>query len=70
VPPTGQRAPAERERLLEELREEAARLEGLAMERAVEVYRLRLETAAAKKAALEREANWLKFMEWRKKQDE
>jgi hypothetical protein len=70
VPPTGQRPPAERERLLEELREEAARLEGLAMERAVEVCRLRLETAAAKKAALEREANWLKFMEWRKKQDE
>ena len=70
MPPTGQRAPAERERLLEELREEAARLEGLAMERAAEVCRLRLETAAAKKAALEREANWLKFMEWRKKQDE
>ena len=70
MPPTGQRSPAERERLLEELREEAARLEGLAMERAAEVYRLRLETAAAKKDALEREANWLKFMEWRKKQDE
>jgi hypothetical protein len=70
VPPTGQRSPAERERLLEELREEAARLNLLAMDRAVEVYRLRLETAAAKKAALEREANWLKILEWRKKQDE
>jgi hypothetical protein len=33
------------------------------MDRAVEVYRLRLETAA-------REANWLKILEWRKKQDE
>ena len=70
MPPTGQRSPAERERLLEELREEAARLNLLAMDRAVEVYRLRLETAAAKKAALEREANWLKILEWRKKQDE
>jgi hypothetical protein len=70
VPPTGQRAPAERERLLEELREEAATLEGLMMERAAEVCRLRLETAAAKKDALEREANWIKFIQWRKKQDE
>jgi hypothetical protein len=40
------------------------------MDRAVEVYHLRVVTAAAKKAALEREANWLKFLEWRKKQDE
>jgi hypothetical protein len=70
VPPTGQRSPAERERLLKELREEAARLHWLAMDRAVEVYYLRVVTAAAKKAALEREANWLKFFEWRKKQDE
>ncbi len=70
MPPTGQRSPAERERLLEELREEAARLEGLMMERAAEVCRLRLETAAAKKDALEREANWIKFIQWRKKQDE
>jgi hypothetical protein len=26
--------------------------------------------AATKKKALEREAKWLKFLEWRKKQDE
>jgi hypothetical protein len=66
VPPTGQRPPTERELHLEELREEAARLGETVIERAAELIRMRAEVAAAKKA-LEREANWLKFLEWRKK---
>jgi hypothetical protein len=70
VPPTGQRPPTERERRLEELREESARLGETVIERAAELIRMRAEVAAAKKKALEREANWLKFLEWRKKQDE
>jgi hypothetical protein len=70
VPPTGQRPPTERERLLEELREESERLGEAVVDRAVELFRMRVEVAAAKKKALEREANWLKFLEWRKKQDE
>jgi DNA repair ATPase RecN len=70
VPPTGQRPPTEREQHLEELREEAARLGEMVLERAAELIRMREEVAATKKKALEREAKWLKFLEWRKKQDE
>jgi hypothetical protein len=55
---------------LEELREESARLGEAVVDRAAELFRMRVEVAAAKKAALEREANWLNFLEWRKRQDE
>jgi hypothetical protein len=57
VPPTGQRPPTERERLLEELREESERLGEEVVDRVAELFRMRAEVAAAKKEALEREAN-------------
>jgi hypothetical protein len=70
VPPTGQRPKTERELHLEELREEAARLEETMLERIAEVICMREQVAATKKKALEREEKWVKFLEWRRKQDE
>jgi hypothetical protein len=40
------------------------------LERIAEVIVMREQVAAAKKEALEREEKWMKFMEWRWKQDE